>query len=180
VATRTLVVLIAAIGVGSTIYHLIGSSWAWALDAGPILAFQLTFLWLYSRGVIGMRRGWTLLLVSAFLLGAWWSNEQTVLNGSLGYAPTLLLLWGLAWFHRKHVRGAPGSLTAAAGLFLVALTFRIADRAVCADFSLGTHFIWHLLAPGAIYFLMRGLHYGLADPRGQRVPVQCGRQRLRP
>jgi hypothetical protein len=43
----------------------------------------------------------------------------------------------------------------AAGIFLLSLTFRTIDKAACASFPLGTHFLWHLLNALVLYVLLR-------------------------
>jgi hypothetical protein len=37
----------------------------------------------------------------------------------------------------------------------VSLTFRTIDIAVCDAFTLGTHFVWHMLNAVVIYILLR-------------------------
>jgi len=80
----SLIALIVAIGVGSAMFHTFATGWARVLDVLPILLFQLWFLWLYSRAVVGARSTYSAVLVSGFLLAAVLARQfPEVLNGSL-------------------------------------------------------------------------------------------------
>ena len=46
------------------------------------------------------------------------------------------------------------ALLGVAGLFLLSLTFRTLDRAVCPVWPLGTHALWHILNAGVLYALI--------------------------
>src|SRR5512139_1525468 len=50
-----LIALVVAIGIGSSLFHTFATVWARVLDEVPILLFQLAFMWLYARRVIGWR-----------------------------------------------------------------------------------------------------------------------------
>ena len=140
-----LIVLMAAIGVGSGLFHTYANAAAQWADLLPILLFQLVFLGLYLRRHLGMALGATLLWLAGFLalclVARGWPQ---LLNGSLAYAPpwAALVLLGV---HQGRRRPGPGLLFWAAGLFLLSLTFRSMDLALCASFPHGTHFLWHLL-----------------------------------
>jgi hypothetical protein len=43
----------------------------------------------------------------------------------------------------------------AIAVFFAAYTARSTDMPVCNDFSLGTHFLWHLLNATLLYLLVR-------------------------
>jgi hypothetical protein len=45
----------------------------------------------------------------------------------------------------------------ATSVFVIALTFRTLDDAICPMFPVGTHFLWHLLNAVAIYYAARAL-----------------------
>ena len=78
-------------------------------------------------------------------------------NGSLGYAPALIFLGGVGVFHWLKKKEEPFVLLASAGLFVLSLTFRSIDMAVCEAFPLGVHFMWHVLNAGVLYLALRGL-----------------------
>jgi hypothetical protein len=153
-----LLALAVAVGFGSLVFHTYATTWALALDVAPILLFQVWFLWLYTRGVIGMRPELAAGLIAAFLLVAVASRGfPATLNGSLMYAPALLSLLVLGLYHSKQGVSEPFSLLAAAACFVVALVFRSVDEAVCPSFPIGTHFLWHSLNGLVVYLVMRCL-----------------------
>ena len=139
-----LAALALAIGVGSSLFHTFATGWALAAAVLPIPLFQLLFLLLYLRRRAGLAlapaAGLCLAFLLACLAGRSW---PTVLNGSLAYAPTLLVLALLAWHQQR--RGEPASLGWACGLFSLSLLLRSLDNQFCALWPIGTHLFWHLL-----------------------------------
>ncbi|MEG4201519.1 ceramidase domain-containing protein [Microcoleus sp. Pol12A5] len=153
-----LITLATSIGIGSALFHTFATPWARLLDVIPIMLFQLGFLWLYSRQVVRMKYGYAGGLLVGFFLVSNFSNKFTnVLNGSLSYAPAFLVLLGLGVYHYQQQKREPFVLLAASGVFLLALTFRTLDRAVCPYFSTGTHFLWHLCNGILLYLSARAL-----------------------
>src|SRR6266511_2219889 len=95
-----LVGLMASIGVGSTLFHTFATPWALALDVLPILCFQMAFLWLYLRRVVGLGRLHSSVSVAGFLAVTLVARQfPAVLNGSLSYAPALAAVVGLGVYH---------------------------------------------------------------------------------
>lgn len=157
--------LLVTIGVGSSLFHTFATGWARVLDAGPILLFQLWYVWLYSRDLIKMRRGYAAALLVGFALGAYLGRQFSyIFNGSLIYAPASLLVVVLGVYHARTQARERFLLLGAAGVFLVAVFFRTIDNAVCPYFPTGTHFLWHLLVPVVLYLSVRGLLLNLPRP----------------
>lgn len=93
---RLLIALAVSIGIGSGLFHTFATRWANLLDVIPILLFQLLFLWLYSRQVMRLKYGYAGALIVLFYFASNFSKQFTnILNGSLSYAPALLVLLGL-------------------------------------------------------------------------------------
>ena len=159
--SRTLVALVfmmASIGIGSGLFHTFATPWAQALDIGPIVIFQLSFFWLYCRRMVALGTVTTFIIVACVVVGSLAGYQfMQVVNGSLAYLPALLLLVLLGTFHLAKKMVTPYSLLWAAGLFLMALTFRTIDMAVCPRFPIGTHFLWHLSNAVVIYLGMKSL-----------------------
>jgi hypothetical protein len=177
---RLLVALVAAIGVGSALFHTLANGWALLADLLPILLFQLVFLALYLRRNVGAGGGATALSVGAFLVaGQFCRRFPQLLNGSLAYLPALALLLLLGWHHRRTSRREPLLLLGAAGVFAASLAFRTLDPLVCPVLPVGTHFLWHGLNAVVLVLTARSL---LLPP----LPVpptaagQTGEQPLRP
>lgn len=152
-----LIALIIIIGVGSSLFHTLATTWAVFADALPILIYQISFIFLYARYVIkiNLLRG-SMLMIAFFqamyffmqLPGAWF-------NGSLRYGPALLFLCGLGIYHWRRSLREKYSLLIAAGIFLLSLACRAMDMPLCTAFSLGTHFAWHILNGLVLYLSMR-------------------------
>jgi len=153
-----LISLSVTIGVGSALFHTFATNWAQWLDVIPILLFQLCFLWLYLRRVLGIGTPLTAASLAVFFAAAHVSSLfPGVLNGSLMYAPALLVLTGLGVNHfwRRHPERFV--LLSAACVFALSLFFRSIDEAVCPRFPVGTHFLWHLLNGVLLYLSMQSL-----------------------
>jgi hypothetical protein len=76
-----------------------------------------------------------------------------LLNGSVGYLPALAALIAVALTARE--RSTRHNLGLAAVIFAISLAFRTVDIAICPQFLLGTHFIWHILNAVLLYVLLR-------------------------
>ena len=158
-AVMLLIALIVAIGIGSSLFHTLALTWARWLDITPILLFQLAFLWLYARRVVGWHAASAATLVAAFLAAALYGRQfPHLLGGSLMYAPAIVALLALGLYHWLTRKPAPLLLIAAAGVFAVSLFVRTIDEAVCPYFPLGTHFLWHVLNPVVLYLCTRTLY----------------------
>lgn len=158
-----LIALATAVGIGSALFHTFATVWAKWLDLVPIILYQLWFLALYVRQVVGLRVDATAATVGGFLAAAVGALQlPPVLNGSLFYLPPILMLLACGMHHQWRRLPGRGLLLGAAPLFLVALVFRTIDAAVCPYFPIGTHFLWHLLTGGLLLLTMLGL---IATPR---------------
>jgi len=155
---RVLVALLISIAIGSTLYHTFATAWARLLDLVPILLFQFCYLWLYSRRLMGFGIGTALgSMVGLFAAIQVAQQFSRVLNGSLIYAPALIVLIGLGLHHCRQKKRGQFLLLAATGIFTISLFFRTIDRAICPFFPLGTHFVWHLLNGIVLYLSMRAV-----------------------
>ena len=151
---RLLAALLAAIGLGSLLFHLFATPLAQLCDVLPIALFQLTYLYLYLRRVArltpALSGGWLLIYLVALAAA---SQTPALLNGSLAYAPAALALLMLGMVHVR-LRGRLDMLGAAL-LFLVSLSARTVDLMVCGRWPFGSHFLWHLFNAAMLYGLLR-------------------------
>ncbi len=167
---RLLLGLICAIGIGSFLFHTFATSWARWVDVLPILAFQLLFAWLYSREIANVRFAYAVAIVVGYTLAAFYARRFShLLNGLPIYVPALAFLMVLGTYHAIGRREERFILLGALGMFIVALTSRTVDSAICPHFPLGTHFIWHICNALVLYLMMRGL---LANRLGQSMQIQ--------
>ncbi len=152
-----LVALTVIVGIGSTVFHMLATTWANWLDLVPILVFQLAFLWIYARRELHWGALPDAVLVAAFLAIALYARQFPQLNGSITYAPALVAICALGLHHRATHPREPPLLLVAAGVLTVSLVLRTIDAAACERFPLGTHFFWHLLNGVVLYLAVRSL-----------------------
>lgn len=144
--TRLLSVLLASIGLGSSAFHVLANGTAELADVVPIALFQLCWLALFLRRGLAWRvsatgaatAAFAAVMIASAALPPW-------LNGSLGYAPALLVLMMLA------LAPAARALRAAALVFACSLALRSVDLALCAAWPWGTHWLWHILNGVVLY-----------------------------
>ena len=159
---RLLAALLVAIGVGSYLFHTHAQVWAAFADVVPIQIFILLYLGLATVRFFALP-WWAGVLAAVLFLpfAALVARTATAafgpLNGSVGYLPVPLLVAGYAAALRRRAPGTARGLLAGAALLAASLFFRTVDRAVCADFPLGTHFLWHLLNAVMLWWMVRVL-----------------------
>ncbi|MDQ2089466.1 ceramidase domain-containing protein [Marimonas arenosa] len=159
--TLLLIALAALIGVGSFLFHSFATAWSGLADVLPIWSFVAVAV------IVGMARvgglapariavialavvlALVLLVVAVTLPGgdqaARAPTKPPVLNGSLQYTPAVVALVAFSAMAWRSGHPLAGWIVAATVTFLLSLTFRTIDLAVCNTFSRGTHFLWHLL-----------------------------------
>ena len=154
-----LLALLVAIGSGSFLFHTMATGWAMLTDVIPILIFQIVFIFVYSRQVVGLPEhicAALLLLFFVFAAG-FGALPEHWLNGSLGYAPAFLFLLGLGTYHFVRKKVQPLCLLLAACVFSVSLLLRTIDMGLCEIMPIGTHFIWHCLNAVVLYLSIKAL-----------------------
>lgn len=155
--TRILIVLLCAIGAGSTLFHTLATHAAQRSDVIPILLYQVAFIVFYATYVMRLDALKTALMFVAFIVAsvAFDQVPADIANGSAGYFPALAFLTGLGMWHARHIKEECNILLYAALLFIVSLTFRTLDMALCPNWPLGTHFLWHVLNGILLYLTAR-------------------------
>jgi hypothetical protein len=147
---RLLVLVLAAIGIGSYLFHTHAQIWSLMADVLPIQAFILIYVYLATTRFFDLPR-WAgaAAVVLFFPYAALVSQGVTALvgplNGSVGYVPVPILIAGYALALRARAPATARGLAIGAGILTVSLFFRTIDVAVCDAFPLGTHFLWHVL-----------------------------------
>jgi Ceramidase len=165
-----LVLFVAAVGIGSFLFHTFANRWSRLADVLPIALFIYSYFFLTMRRYVGL----SLPAAAAATLGfaalsfgferAWvlvfGRRGLELMNFSVGYFPAALALLGvgaalIAFGGRVAARIAAGkALLLAAGVFIVSLVFRTVDQAICAAWPLGTHFAWHGLNAVVLFILV--------------------------
>ncbi|WP_137390604.1 hypothetical protein [Rhodoligotrophos defluvii] len=161
-----LIILVAVIGAGSTAFHLVGTRWAMLADVVPITLFIYMFFLFAMRRFLGL--DWpAALLTTALFFGASWifgeSLPRGFMNGSGSYLPAFFAMAGVGalLIHRDHPAGH--WFAGAGGVFLISLTFRTIDQAICPILPIGVHYMWHILNSLVLYLLLEaGVRWGRA------------------
>ncbi|MGB0661130.1 MAG: ceramidase domain-containing protein [Mangrovicoccus sp.] len=150
---RLLCALLAAIGIGSFLFHTHAQLWAMLADVAPIGLFILAYLYAANRAFWGWPIWAALLGAAAFLPFAALTlplfQSLPFFHISAGYWPVALLIAlyaALLWRRSSSLgRGLGPGLALGAGLLCLSLTARSLDEILCSAWPLGTHFLWHLL-----------------------------------
>ena len=159
---QLLALILAAIGVGSFLFHTVAQIWAMVADVVPIQVFILVYLALATERFFGVSRWAGAAAAAAFvpvsaLLAAGLAAVVGPLNGSTGYLPVPLLIALYAAALRKRAPAAARGLAVGAALLALSLVLRSVDQAACATFPRGTHFLWHILNAVMLGWMIRVL-----------------------
>ena len=171
-----LIALVAAMGVGSFLFHTFATRWASFADTAPIGIFMIAYLAYTLRRYLGASWLVTVICLGGFLwalvvaegmactppfLPITNATRGSCLNGTIGYVPALiaLVLFAVVFAVQRH---PVWTYFAAASLILaLSMTFRTFDFEICdvtqlAGHHVGTHFLWHLLNATLLYMLLMG------------------------
>lgn len=155
---RTLIALIAIIGLSSFLFHTLGTRWAEWADVLPILLFIVLYLWL----ILTLFFGWSLwlklaavLLLSAVTLFLEAFAPAKLLSGGALYLPTAFTLIAVSISLWRIDRATGRNLVVASAVFCLSFAARTLDMPLCDGWPLGTHFLWHLLNSTLLYLLVR-------------------------
>ncbi|MBY0531296.1 MAG: ceramidase domain-containing protein [Xanthobacteraceae bacterium] len=155
-----LIALAALVGIGSTLFHVFATRWGLFADTIPIAIFVVTFLVFTLRRFLNQSVVMTTIWIALFLACAAILPRLLPLgfmNNSGFYFPVLgalMILGVLLRMKGGGMRWVGGAYLCAGALFALSLSFRIVDPSVCAQFPLGTHFIWHSLNGALIYLML--------------------------
>jgi len=149
-----LVGLLFAIGIGSTVWHLVPTRATKLGDQIPILLFMNVYLLVFLVRVARLRWAGTLALfalyhVANFAIAR--SFPPDFLNGSVFYAPTWIALIALCTFLFIRRNPAARRFASAVAIFTLAIVFRSIDETICPMLPIGTHFLWHVLNGVVLY-----------------------------
>mgnify|MGYP000642359629 CR=1 FL=1 len=146
-------IMIICTGIGSTLFHSFRSGITHKLDALPIYILFTSLFYSSLRPLLS--RGFSFLgtiafLITQIILSQNVTRETFNLNGSINHLFTLFIFVVLFFLLKKSVNIIQGKI--AIKIFFGAIIFRIIDLRVCQQFSIGSHFMWHILCAIAVYF----------------------------
>jgi hypothetical protein len=155
-----LIVVVVAVAFGSFVFHTIATPAAMLADVIPIAVFIYGYLLLALRRFIGLRPLFAIPIVLLYAALAQTLSALAppeVLNGSVGYLPSLIALVVVAVATPPNcANGLPRrELGRAALVFTLSLALRTLDRVSCTAIPTGTHFVWHMLNAVVLYMLLR-------------------------
>ncbi len=168
---RLLCGVLAAIGLGSGLFHTVAARWAALADVLPILGFILIYVFAVNRAVWGMARLWAgvgVLLVVPYAAVATPVLARLLpgLGGSAGYASVDLLIWLYAAALARRAPRFAGGMAVGAGLLALSIWARAEDMPLCPIWPEGTHFLWHLINALMLGWMIEALRRQmLAAPR---------------
>jgi hypothetical protein len=146
---RALCAVLACIGVGSYLFHTHANRLTGLMDVAPIGVFILLYLFAASRDMLGLRAWQAGLATAAFVPYA--VVATPVFQGlpffhvSAMYWPVPVLILAYAALLARRAPATARGLAIGAAILILSLAFRSVDQAVCGEFPLGTHFLWHIL-----------------------------------
>lgn len=144
-----LIAILTAIGIGSYLFHTHATVWAVTADVVPIGLFILLYLFAVGLHFLRWPLWGALLLMAGFIPFAAVTVpliERLPFFGISNFywtVPILLVLFA-PLVARQNADTARGMLIGA-GILTVSISLRSIDELVCDRFSLGTHFLWHIL-----------------------------------
>jgi hypothetical protein len=167
-----LILLTAAIGLGSFAFHTMATRFAQLADVIPIVTFMLAYAAFALDRFCGFSRIWVSVNLLSFAIamasGASLPCHSALrhlvvgapcLNGSVGYVPALAMLAIVSIIARAKHHPAAGKLMTAALVFSLSLVARSLDWHLCEQSILlgqqrGSHAIWHLANAATLWLLL--------------------------
>jgi hypothetical protein len=170
---------VVVIGIGSGLFHTFANRLTVWADVLPIAFFVFAYTLFNLRRFF--RFGWPTAIVvfvafyavAGFLTYSVPESLRAASNNSTGYLPALLglLLFGSWLALRRHPAGKYD--LSAAAIFIVSVSFRAADFAVCEALPIGTHFLWHTLN-GLMLGVLLTAAARFGHPGGEASPAPGG------
>lgn len=153
-----LIASLAGIAVGSGLWHIVPRTETVMMDVIPITLFIHIYLIAALRRLLGLDWWKTAALIILYIaigdVAAQSILPPDLLNGTIMYIPTyltLLLLTGAVW---QRDPATARSLMRVVMVWTVSLALRTVDGAICTQFPIGTHFLWHTLNAWVLWRLL--------------------------
>ena len=168
-----LCIILAAIGVGSFLFHTFATSWAALTDVVPIGLFILAYIYAanlhYLRWPVWAAALGTAAFIPYAALTVPIFGALPFFNISAGYWPVALLIALYAVFLWRRLPATARGLALGSGILCLSLTLRSIDELLCHAIPIGTHFWWHILNAmmlGWMIEVLRRHHLAAKDPSG--------------
>jgi hypothetical protein len=162
---KSLIGCVGLVGIGSFTFHTFANFISQFADVFPIVMLVVYYIFVSVRKLFAWSWIKAFAAIVLFLVVAVQMEsipKDYSFNGSIAYFPCLavILLIGARLKMLNHP--AYRLFFKAGGLFMISLTFRSIDMAICPSLTIGTHFLWHLLNGLVLYLLIKALmDYGV-------------------
>ena len=136
------------VGVGSFLFHTYAEKWSHLADIIPIAIFMVSFLFFVQKEILKIPKLNASFFTAIFLfitVSVEIYQPRQILNGSLGYLPALVTLFGLTYLLAKKKNILNVHFQFSCLVFVTSLFFRTLDHEFCDLIPIGTHWLWHLL-----------------------------------
>ena len=149
-----LIALMVILGLGSLAWHSYRSVPTLLLDEIPIYIFFIFSGYFLTQSLVKNHKLTVIILASTaviyYLIFAYIPGIN-ILNGVLKYVFAFLSFLILSIFVVRKL-GSGYNFTTPLIILAISIIFRSIDLFICPIFSIGTHFIWHILNAVAMYF----------------------------
>ncbi|MBE3640588.1 ceramidase domain-containing protein [Mangrovicoccus algicola] len=144
-----LCLLLAAIGIGSFLFHTLATAWAGLADVIPIGCFVLAYLYTAHRNFwrlpVRASKAATAMVIPYAMLTVPVFEALPGFAVSAVYWPVPVLIAVHALALSRRAPATARGLGIGAGLLCLSLVARSLDESLCSAWPIGTHFAWHLL-----------------------------------
>lgn len=159
-AGLSLIIILAAIGVGSFLFHTFATVWAVLADVIPIVIFIHVYLFFALNRFLKLP-WWAALGIVIVFFAATPAVSDTLfaplVGSSAGYVPALLAIFVVGALFARNNRKLGAQVLLTGLVFLASLTFRTLDEPLCGYIEFGVHFMWHILNGIVLFLLIRVL-----------------------
>jgi len=152
------IVLIFLIGIGSFLFHTVADDLTYYFDVVPIFSFQIFILHEILKSIFQSNVYARFLQISVFIFSTLVLSRKeylTLLNGSLGYLPSVAFLLYLSIQSYRYKKIILTYFLKTTGIFVVSLLFRSIDMYFCNLNPHGFHMFWHILNALVLYNLVQ-------------------------
>jgi len=152
-------VVLAFIGLGSTLFHVFSTPITLVLDFTPLYLFYLLFLYKFFKTlnlsltqIILIMIGFAATIISLTIF-----IPPDFLNGSIRHVVLASILLLFIFISVKHFKHESKTLIHVFIFYAFGIFFRTIEPIICPQFPLGTHFSWHLIMALAAFYAVKFL-----------------------
>lgn len=149
-----LIILILIIGIGSLLFHLLGTVLSAIADVLPIMIFIILYLYLSVRFFLNKSQKVAIFSIGIFLIFNFFLTTLGIEEIASYLAALFSMLLISLLTYKKKEYGISLGLLIASFIFTISLSLRQMDLLYCAHLDIGTHWLWHILNSILLYMLV--------------------------